>query len=118
MSTSRCSVRLERKTRLPRPCVPIDIALGALPFEEEVVQRSSLFEFENGRSLRTCSAEDLVVLKLFAFRPRDVLDVESVAVRQRGRLDWQAVEASLQPLAEVKDQPEIMATLQRLRSGS
>jgi hypothetical protein len=95
--------------------VPIDIAFAALPFEEEVVQRSSLFAFENGRSLRTCSAEDLLVLKLFAFRPRDVLDAESIAVRQRGHLDWPYIEASLQPLAEVKDQPEIMATLQKLR---
>jgi hypothetical protein len=95
--------------------VPIDIAFAALPFEEEVVQRSTLFAFENGRSLRTCSAEDLLVLKLFAFRPRDVLDAESIAVRQRGHLDWPYIEASLQPLAEVKDQPEIMAALQKLR---
>jgi len=35
--------------------VPIDIALGGLPFEEVVVERSSLFEFAPGCSLRTCS---------------------------------------------------------------
>src|SRR5580658_10376991 len=57
---------------------PVDIALGGLPFEEEMVERSSLFEFTRGCPLRTCSAEDLVILKLFAFRPRDVHDVETV----------------------------------------
>jgi len=95
--------------------VPIDIALAALPFEECMVERSSPFEFEPGSALRTCSAEDLIVLKLFAFRPRDVLDAEAVVIRQRTALDWQYIAANLQPLAEVKGEPEILATLQRLR---
>jgi hypothetical protein len=98
--------------------VPIDVALAALPFEEGVFHRSSLFEFEPGCVLRTCSAEDLVILKLFAFRPRDIIDAESVVIRQRMALDWQYIETNLQPLAEVRDQPEIMATFRKLRPSS
>jgi hypothetical protein len=97
--------------------VPIDIALGGLPFEEVVVERSSLFEFAAGCWLQTCSAEDLIILKLFAFRPRDVLDVETVVVRQRGGLDWGYIELHLGPLSEVKEQPEIMDVFSRLRRG-
>lgn len=44
--------------------VGIDVALGGLPFEESAVTRSSLFEFPSSVRLRTCSAEDLVVMKL------------------------------------------------------
>jgi hypothetical protein len=95
--------------------VPIDIALGALPFEENVVDRSSFFQFDDGYSLRTCSAEDLIVLKLFAFRTRDLLDAESIAIRQRANLDWPYIEANLEPLAEAKGSPEIMTALQDLR---
>ncbi len=95
--------------------VPIDIALGGLPFEELMVERSSAFEFAPGCALRTCSAEDLLILKLFAFRPRDVLDAETVVVRQRGVLDWPYVERHLAPLVEVKEKREIMETLARLR---
>jgi hypothetical protein len=98
-----------------RDGVPIDIALAALPFEEGVIERSSLFEFAAGCMLRTCSAEDLMVFKLFAFRPRDLLDAETIAIRQRASLDWQYIATNLRPLAEVKGQPEIMATLERLR---
>lgn len=94
--------------------VPIDIALAGLPFEEGVVVRSSMFEFAPGCSLRTCSAEDLIVFKLFAFRQRDLADVETVVTRQRGRLDWEYIEKHLAPLAEIKDSPEIMDTLARL----
>ena len=98
-----------------RDGVPIDIALGALPFEEAMVERSSLYDFVPGCPLRTCSAEDSIVLKLFASRPRDVLDAETIMIRQRRQLDWQYIAANLEPLAEVKGQPEIMATLKRLR---
>jgi len=95
--------------------VPLDIALGGLPFESTMVERASLFEFEPGCSLLTCSAEDLIVQKLFAFRPRDVLDAETVVTRQRGDLDWSYVEAQLRPLTEVKQQPEIMELCSELR---
>ncbi|SPF54280.1 conserved hypothetical protein [Candidatus Sulfopaludibacter sp. SbA4] len=98
--------------------VPIDVALGGLPFEELMVERSSLFEFTPGCPLRTCSAEDLVVLKLFAFRPRDVLDVETVVVRQRGALDWVYIESHLAPLSALKEQPEITEALARMRRRS
>jgi hypothetical protein len=99
-----------------REGVPIDIALGTLPFEEAMIVKSTLCEFEPDCSLRTCSAEDLIVLKLFAFRPRDIADAETVVVRQQGKLDWRYIETNLAPLAEVRDQPQIMDTLRRLRS--
>ncbi len=95
--------------------VPLDIVLAGLPFEVTLVERATLFEFEDGCSLKTCSAEDLVVQKLFAFRARDIADVETVVMRQRGRLQWDYIEAHLTPLAELKDQPEIMAALGKLR---
>jgi hypothetical protein len=100
-----------------RAGVPIDIALAALPYEEDLIERSSLYQFEAGCSLRTCSAEDLMVLKLFAFRPRDLLDAETIAIRQMESLDWEYIATNLHPLAEVKGQPEIMATFDRLRRG-
>ena len=41
----------------------IDIALGALPFEEEAVERAELVEAAPGVMLRFCTAEDLIVMK-------------------------------------------------------
>ncbi len=54
----------------------IDLALGGLPFEENVISRASNFEFYPGLVLRTCSAEDLVVMKAFAGRELDWGDVQ------------------------------------------
>ena len=95
--------------------VGLDIALGGLPFEESVVARSSLFAFQSEMHLRTCSAEDLIVMKAFAARAKDWLDVEGIIVRQTGKLDWSYIRSQLQPLAELKETPEIIAELERRR---
>src|SRR6185436_14411324 len=95
--------------------VGLDIALGALPFEELMVQRSSLFTFPPNVELRTCSAEDLVVLKAFAGRGQDWVDVERVIVRQAGNLDWTYIFEQLTPLAELKDAPNIIEQLEQRR---
>jgi hypothetical protein len=95
--------------------VGLDIALGGLPFEESAVARSSMFAFPGDVQLRTCSAEDLVVMKAFAARARDWLDIEGIIIRQTGRLDWSYVMAQLKPLAELKNAPEIVDELERRR---
>jgi hypothetical protein len=95
--------------------VGLDIALAGLPFEETAIQRSSLFRFPPDVDLRTCSAEDLIVLKAFADRPKDWVDVEGIVVRQAGRLDWAYVLGQLAPLVELKEEPEIMSRLERRR---
>ena len=95
--------------------IGIDISLGALLFEESAIRRASSYSFGPGLSLRTCSAEDLIVLKLFASRALDIHDAEGVVLRNKGQLDWQYIENQLQPLAAVKDDPEILRTLARLQ---
>lgn len=95
--------------------VGLDIALGGLPFETSVVERATLFSFTPNVSLRTCSVEDLIVLKAFADRPKDWVDVDGVLLRQKGQIDWAYVLAQLAPLVELKDAPEILQQLERRR---
>jgi hypothetical protein len=95
--------------------VGLDIALGGLAFEESVVDRSSLFTFPEEALLRTCSAEDLIVLKAFAARSKDWMDIEGIIIRQTGKLDWSYIQAQLLPLAELKESPEIVDELKRRR---
>jgi len=95
--------------------VGLDIALGALPFEESAVTRSTRFVFPGDEPLRTCSAEDLIVMKAFAARTKDWLDVEGVLVRQAGKLDWPYIQSQLAPLVELKGAPEILKELEKRR---
>ena len=95
--------------------IGIGVSLGALPLEELAVRHATPFEFAPGLELRTCSAEDLMVMKLFASRAIDVRDAEGIAVRHSQTLDWRYIEEQLTPLVELKEEPEIMRTLTRLR---
>lgn len=94
--------------------VPIDVALGGLPFEESAVARATDFEFTPGEPLRVCSAEDLLVMKAFAGRPHDWGDIDAVLARHAGSLDWDYVYVHLSPLAQLKEAPELVAQLRSL----
>jgi hypothetical protein len=56
-----------------------------------------------------------MVLKLFASRPSDLADAESVALRNRAQLEWDHIEKELTPLAETKGDPAIFTAFARLR---
>ena len=93
--------------------VPMDVALGAIPFEENSVERSSLWKCSPDCTLRICSAEDLIVHKAFAGRPIDWIDIESVLRRQE-KLDIALIHRELEPLIEAKEEPEALSRLDRL----
>jgi hypothetical protein len=96
---------------------PIDVSLGAIPLEHRCVARASEFDFGAGFRLLTCSAEDLIVLKAFASRPQDWIDIEAVVLRQHRMLDWKLVFDELEPLVALRETPEVLDRLRRLRQG-
>ena len=94
--------------------VPLDIALGAMPFEERSIDRASAFDIGHGQSLLTCSAEDLIVFMAFAGRERDWLDINTIIARQRDLLDVDAIWRELTPLLELKEDAETPPRLHRM----
>lgn len=107
------------KSRVLLICDPvgigIDVALGALPFEEAAVKRAKKIEVYAGVHLRLCTAEDLIVMKAFADRPLDWNDVKGIIIRQGNeKLDWSYVFQHLTPLAELKEQPDIVTRLRKM----
>jgi hypothetical protein len=91
----------------------LDISLGGMPFEEQVVERASPFAFAPECTLLTCSGEDLVVLKAFADRHLDWGDIVGILRRQGGRLDRAYVLEQLYELCIIKDD---LSAVERLRT--
>lgn len=79
--------------------------LGRLPFEERAAQRSSSYAFDEEGELRTCSAENLIVMKVFAGRDADWADVTGVVTRCGPRLDVELLREELLPLLEAIGAP-------------
>ena len=94
--------------------VPLDVSLGALPLEERIIDRATSHRFAPEVELLTCSAEDLVLLKSFANRTKDWLDVEGIIARQVKRLDVGLIWRELEPLIELKEEPEIRTQLKKI----
>ena len=94
--------------------VALDVALAGLPFEERTTERSSLWKATTAYRLRTCSAEDLIVHKAFANRFLDWADIERILMRQGEKLDTDLIVRELTPLAELKEEPEIVERLRGL----
>lgn len=92
--------------------VDLDIALGALPFEERSIARATDYRFFEDCHLPTCCAEDLITHKVFAGRERDWADVRGIINRQGTKLDAALIRTELGPLLAAKDDTESMGKLE------
>ncbi len=91
--------------------VEIDAMLGAVTFEEELVARAERIEVA-GVSVPVASADDLIVMKAIAGRPRDLADIEGLLDAQR--IDVERVRDDVRRFAELLDEPEIVNRLDRI----
>jgi hypothetical protein len=67
--------------------IRVDLVFSTTPYEAEAIRRAVLVNV-GGERVPFASAEDLILHKLFAGRPRDLEDAAGV-VRRKGReLDW------------------------------
>lgn len=94
--------------------VSIDVSLSGIPYEDQMIKRASPFSFYTNCSLTTCSAEDLIILKSFANRTKDWLDVEGIILKQKKNLQIDYIVEQLTPLCEIKGIPDIMKKLHDL----
>ena len=90
--------------------VTVDCALGMTGFERQVVERATPVGVGE-TELPVATAEDLILLKLLAARPRDTEDAHRIVVRQAASLDWAYLEqtgAALQQSLAQDLVPQIM----------
>ncbi len=90
-----------------------DLSLGLPGYEEEVVRRAVAYDLGDGRQVRLCSAEDLIVHKALAGRPQDVNDIEGIVARQAGALDVAYLRRWLEELARVAEDHEVVNRFER-----
>lgn len=83
--------------------VPIDISLGIFGYEEEAWKHSKEVEFEGISRLKLISAEDLIIHKCVAGRPRDIEDVEGILIRQKLQVNTERIHFWLTAFREVVD---------------
>ncbi len=78
----------------PESNIRIDFVFSLSEFERQAIKRSNVIVLD-GVKIRFVSLEDLIILKVFAGRPRDLEDVKKVIQKNPG-FDRSFVEKSLQ----------------------
>ena len=94
--------------------IPLDVTLGALPFEDKAVALASAEEIVAGVRLQLAPPGVLVVFKVFADRPQDWLDVEGIIVKSGRLINWDEVRADLGALLELKGDTATLGRLDEL----
>jgi hypothetical protein len=93
----------------------IDIALSDTSFDEELIARAQRVEILPNLKVRVCSAEDLIVLKIIAIRPKDQQDVVTIIQRQGNKLDDKYILKWLKDFEKAIDDSTLVDTYQRLK---
>ncbi len=85
--------------------INIDISLGVLPFEEEMVERG-IVRSTGTLSVRLPTPEDLIIMKVIAHRPKDLEDIRTI-VDKNPNLDLARIERWVRSFAEVLGMPDL-----------
>lgn len=93
--------------------VKVDISLALPGYEQELFKRAVDAELEYGKSVKICSAEDLIIQKAVAGRPQDIADIESVILRQRKTLKVAYIRRWLNDFTNLLANPEIIQRFER-----
>lgn len=91
----------------------VDVSLALPGYEDLLMQRAKPFKLAPRRTVRVCSAEDLIIHKAVAGRPQDLMDLENVVFRQSGALDKDYIENCLKEFGLLLESDEV---LKRFRS--
>jgi hypothetical protein len=108
---NRVLLLLHRETN-----IPVDLAIGILPFEMEAVERSKLYSVGDF-AIRLPTPEDLIILKGAAGRARDLEDIRTLCAAYPN-LDWVRIESWLKEFAAILERPEIWDAVATIRRES
>lgn len=84
----------------------MDISLGILPFEQELVARSVAHAIDDTLTIRLPTPEDLIIMKAVAHRPKDLLDIQGIIQVNPG-LDRQRIQDWVSEFAALLEMPEL-----------
>jgi hypothetical protein len=99
----------------PSTGIRVDLVFSTTPYESEAIRRAVLIDIE-GENVPFASAEDLILHKLFAGRPRDLDDATGVVRRKGDALDWAYIRKWAAEFSRVEgreDLPDQVRALQR-----
>lgn len=92
--------------------VGVDLSLGALPFEKEMIDHSGIIEVA-GFQLSVASPEDLIISKAVPMRPVDLADIDKL-LSYYPDVDFDRIRKLVSEFQVLLDRPEYTQKLEEL----
>jgi len=98
----------------PATNIRIDLIFSTTPFEAAAIDRAIEIEIA-GERVPFATAEDLIIHKVFAGRPRDLEDVEGIVSRKGHDLDWEYLASWAEEFAAIPGREEMPEIIRRFK---
>ena len=92
--------------------IKIDISLGILPFEAEMIERGQEISVANIQ-LRLPTPEDLIIMKAVAHRSKDLADIQAIAA-SHPNLDKERICFWVEQFGDALDLPDLWKMISQL----
>jgi predicted nucleotidyltransferase len=92
--------------------IDVDVTFGALPFEKEAITNGVWVDLRGVR-LPLPTAEDLIIMKAVAHRPRDLVDIESIMDAHQ-KLNLRKIRRWVREFSTAVEMPEIFNDLEKI----
>lgn len=92
--------------------LPLDVVLAGPGLEQEFLDRAVEVELGKGVTAPVITAEDLVIGKVLAGRPKDLEDVRGVVHERLRQLDRQRIRAVLAMLEQALDRRDLLSVFE------
>lgn len=110
------ALEFSRRTRVllmrHRSGVDVDLSLGVLPFERELIERAQTVDAA-GLHIDIATPEDLIIMKALARRPQDIADIAGI-IEVQGHLDIERIRRWVREFSAILEMPEILDDLEVL----
>jgi predicted nucleotidyltransferase len=98
----------------PESGIRVDLIFSTTPFESQAIERAVPIDV-SGEAVPFATAEDLILHKLFAGRPRDIEDAEGVVRRKGDEVDWTYLMEWAREFAATPGREAMPSQVRRLR---
>jgi hypothetical protein len=99
----------------PETGLRLDLIFSTTPYETQAIARAVLVDV-GSREVPFATAEDLILHKLFAGRPRDLEDAAGVVRRKGAEVDWEYLARWAREFAVIPGREDLPAQLALLRA--
>ncbi len=96
-----------------RTAMPLDLVIAAAGLEEQFLERAVRVDL-GGVKVPILSPEDVIITKVLAGRPQDLLDVRAVLDMRRGTLDLRRIRSILGQIDEALGDLDVAASFESL----